>query len=186
MSYWLGNINISFAASQLSFLQNIPTGIFMFSPLFQWNANSRTLEVIRWPMSLRFFSDLFWRVLIYSFAVPPLSPPNIIPSRFFHPSSHVSSAHCRFDDWWWGTLLLLTSSTSEKVFKSQSSLTVFEKRNETVSLTQRLLAWGKNSFWNRGKKAPTLSTPQTTLFHIHLTTTLSSHPFAFHICFQRP
>lgn len=46
-------------------------------------------------------------------------------------------------------------------------LTAFEQRNETVSLTQRLLACGKK-FLLKKKKKKNLSALQTTLLSIHL------------------
>lgn len=45
-------------------------------------------------------------------------------------------------------------------------LTAFEQRNETVSLTQRLLACGKKFLLKKKKK--NLSALQTTLLSIHL------------------
>lgn len=47
-------------------------------------------------------------------------------------------------------------------------LTAFEQRNETVSLTQRLLACGKKFLLKKKKKKKNSSTLQTTLLSIHL------------------
>lgn len=102
---------------------------------FQLNTNVINFMMTIWPMSFLSFSLLHL----------PLSP--IPPEKTaFQVSlwgSRVSSAHHWGSDWWFAVLPPLTSSTSETALKSQSSLTAFEQRNETASLTQRLLAWGK-------------------------------------------
>lgn len=129
-----------------------------------------------WLFDLCFFL-LLYLILYYLFYFILFSRGSHFPFFFSHSPSHVSS-HPTTD----AALPPLTSSTSESIFKSQSSLTVFEQRNETVSLTQRLLAWGKKTPFETTttKKNPSEHSIAHTAFH----SSCYAAP-VHHISFQR-
>lgn len=146
-----------FACSQLLSSEHSQLGLRKFF-WFQLNTNVLNFMVTIWPVSF-----LLSLICTSPFSSVPLEK---IAFQVLLWGSRVSSAHRWRSDWWFAGLPPLTSSTSETTLKSQSSLTAFEQRNETVSLTQRLLAWGKKFLLKKKKK---IRTPlQTTLLSIHL------------------
>lgn len=152
------NINMICASSHRLSSEHSQLGMRKF--LWFWlNANAVNFRVTVWPMPFLPFSHLH--------PLPHSVPPEKIAFQVSLRGSRVSAAHRWRSDWWLAGLPPLTSSTSETALKSQSSLTAFEQRNETVSLTQRLLAWGKK-FLLKKKKKKNSNTLPTTLLSIHL------------------